>query len=191
MRRRDRFRRIFVYALYILITGIVQFQWPESWGAWGVKPDFMLVLTVLAGYLYGFVDGAVVGLIAGFVRDCLGSRVFGSGMLMLFLAGVLAASLFQRNMNRTAITVFLSIITITLLLDVTIFVIQYLMVRSADMRMWAFSVKAYAGKRLLPLELFNLFCGLLTLPIFKNLGPYPKRVQRDRLTQGVRGEELL
>lgn len=191
MKSNNKLRLILVYAAYIIVLGVLQFRWPDSRSAWGIKPDFLLVLTIFSGYLFGFTDGAVVGLICGFFRDCLGARIFGSGMLMLFLAGVLASVLFQKNMNRTVLTVFLSVITITLLTDVVIFIIQYALLRATGVQMWPLSVPAYLGKRVLPLELMNLLFALIFLPIFKNFGPYPRTIQKDRLSRDVRGEGML
>lgn len=191
MRHSETLRRILVYAAYILVASMLQFHWPDRWSAWGVKPDFTLVFVILAGYLFGFIDGVTIGLITGFIRDALGSRYFGSGMLYLFLAGVLAATLFQKKMNRNAITVFLSIAVITAIMDGLILLIQYILVTQSGQVIWPISILSFMAKRLLPLELLNLLWGLVLLPFFKNLGPYHKKKQRDRLYSEAAGRDYV
>ncbi|HUM23914.1 MAG TPA: hypothetical protein PLR80_03665, partial [Saccharofermentans sp.] len=63
----------------------------------------MLVYVILVGYFFGFADGAVVGIIVGFIRDYFAGPSFtdsqgnvtasiGIGMLMMFIAASISSS---------------------------------------------------------------------------------------------------
>ena len=66
---RSRVRKVVVYAVYIILLSSLQVSFPEAFGFLGQTADLMFVFVVLAGYFYGFWDGAVVGFISGLVRD--------------------------------------------------------------------------------------------------------------------------
>lgn len=68
---------------------------------WGAYPDLITVLVVNLGILNGRAEGALLGFIAGLVRDLLLGRLIGLNAVVMalvgFLAGVTAKRLYKDN----------------------------------------------------------------------------------------------
>ena len=69
MSKKERARQIILYAVYITSVCCLQVTFPHVFLIFGRTCDLMLVFVVLAGYLFGTMDGIVVGLIVGMFRD--------------------------------------------------------------------------------------------------------------------------
>lgn len=186
----QRVRMILVYALYIIVFSLIQFRWPEGWSAWGVKPDFQLVLTVIAGYMFGLTDGIVVGLCFGLIRDCISARTLGIGMLLLFGCGAIASVLLQKRFSHNLITAFLVTIIITFTSDTLIFLIQLAISRSADYSYWPGSFLLILAKRMLPQVLMNLLAAIPGFLLLSYAGPYARRYQWNQLTHQKGGDSI-
>lgn len=93
-------RLILVFSAYIIFTGMLQVTLPSSFAIWGAKPDLLLVLAVLSGYMFGQRDGIIVGLAAGFFRDIMAGRALGLGMLLLMYSALFASFAFRRFFRR-------------------------------------------------------------------------------------------
>ena len=64
-------RKIIVYVIFTLLFSCFQVSFPNRLTLFGQVADLMLVYVILVGYFFGFADGAVVGIIVGFIRDYL------------------------------------------------------------------------------------------------------------------------
>ncbi len=93
-------RAVLFYIGAVLVLGILQVTIPDRTAGDLAKPDFLLVLAILAGFLYGPVEGAVVGLATGFFRDAFAGGTVGVGMLVGLYAGLLSGLLFQRLFRK-------------------------------------------------------------------------------------------
>ena len=69
MRRPALIRKILVYVVYTLLVCCFQVSFPEIMSYRGQVADLMLVFTVVVSYFFGFLDGAVVGIFVGILRD--------------------------------------------------------------------------------------------------------------------------
>lgn len=91
--------RLFIYSLCIIILLAVQSTLLGYFEIWGVKPNLILVLVVCAALLNGELEGAVIGLIAGFSVDVFSGRVLGFNSLLLMYAGI-GVGLANRHIYR-------------------------------------------------------------------------------------------
>jgi len=64
-------RAILIDAVYVLAFAILQVTVLPELTFLKVRPDLTLILSILTGYLFGWIDGMFLGLAAGFLRDML------------------------------------------------------------------------------------------------------------------------
>ncbi|MDI9470097.1 MAG: rod shape-determining protein MreD [Bacillota bacterium] len=112
--RRSRMRRLLVYILWLLSMGLLQTVWPPL-GRLGFKPNFLLALASLSGFLFGGGDGLWIGLIAGFMLDFFHGRAIGLGMLVLMLGGILASRFLRRRASRNIVFALLAVAIVQVL----------------------------------------------------------------------------
>jgi rod shape-determining protein MreD len=93
-------RAILFYGIAVVSLGLLQVSIPDRTAGFLAKPDFLLVLAILAGFLHGPMEGAVVGLATGFFRDSFAGGTVGVGMLVGLYAGLLSGLLFQRLFRK-------------------------------------------------------------------------------------------
>lgn len=201
MVRRKLIRKIVVYAIYILLLSSVQVSYPNRIGFGGQTADITFVFVVLTGYLYGFTDGVVVGIIMGLVRDCLAPIAVvgidgtvhvtaGIGMLVLFLAGAVASSFFTRRMHRNIPFAFVSIAFTTLLYKISGHFLAYswtFIVPAAgsyDLGMYEIVVRSCLLQTLL-----NLIAGIPLLLLLKFAGPVGLTEQRNTSDDVIKNTE--
>ena len=115
--RRSRLRRILVYAILLALLGLMQTVWPLH-NRFGDKPNFLLILACLSGFLFGHEDGFVIGLIGGFILDYSLGRAIGLGMLVMMLAGILSARFLSRRVSRNPLFAVTSVALMSLLFQV-------------------------------------------------------------------------
>jgi len=119
-----RIRKIIVYTVYVILLSSFQVSFPDKISLWGQTADLMLVFVVLAGYFYGFWDGAIVGFFTGLVRDVFSPPAIVGldgevrvtafvGVFTMFAAGVIGASFFTRRMHRNIPFSVVSVIFVT------------------------------------------------------------------------------
>ena len=63
---------------------------------YGVKPDFMLILTGFAGTVAGRTNGMVIGFFCGLFVDLLNMDLFGFNIFLLSFAGLLTGTMQNR-----------------------------------------------------------------------------------------------
>ncbi len=111
MNKKDRARQIIVYAVYVTSFCCLQVTFPHVFRLLGRTCDLMLVFVVLSGYLFGTVDGIVVGLFVGMLRDYFSGpvisgmndspvAVLGVGLLAFLYVGILSSILFRTRFRR-------------------------------------------------------------------------------------------
>lgn len=114
MKRNDRIRQIAVYAAYIIFFTTLQVSFPDYFSLRNQTADFMLVLVVLSGYFFKTIDGAVVGLTVGLIRDVLAGMTLGIGALLFFFIGILSSVFFSKAFHSRASLAILQIAIMTL-----------------------------------------------------------------------------
>ena len=174
MDRKDRIRQIAVYGAFILVYALIQVSWPRGWLVFGARPDLMLVLCILSGFLFGIDDGIVIGLVTGYMRDALAGRVFGVGMLLMMLAGVCGAVLFKRRFRRQMFFALTLVGLITVLYAAVIFGLDLFLPMLPDVApapgpLLIRSLETLAGSLIM-----NLIAGIPILLLLHHAGPYRK-----------------
>lgn len=187
MTRKERIRKIAVFSFYILILSSVQVTFPEFFTLNGQVADMMLIFVVLTGYFYGPVDGAVVGLIVGFIRDyyagpSLGGSenipgaTIGIGMLVFIYIGILSAIFFTKTFHRRLLLGFVQILIFTLIYKIGGHLMSFLVqiINGRGIQYLSFSQIVFDS--ILPQITINLITAIPIVLLIRYVGPYKKGV---------------
>ena len=173
----------------------------------GQPADIMLVFVVLTGFLYGFTDGVVVGLLMGFMRDLLAGTIilgsggqvsisFGIGMLVLFLGGVFGAVFFEGRTNRNFLLGFFAVVSFTLLYKIFGIGIIYMWENLMTDVSQHMNIRNIIVDSILTTLLINAVCAIPVFFLLRYVGPvrYTNKNDRDKnnkeLTYGDTGKWL-
>ena len=179
-------RKIVVYTLYICLIPSFQVSFPESISLYGQTADLMLVFTVLVSYMFGFADGAVIGIIIGIFRDCFSPPLiqlnsesapvtaFGIGILIMFLASVCGSSFFTVRMKRNTAFAFASVAFATLMYKILGHLILMGWTALFAHQGYGLSFKQIVLGSVLPQLLLNLIVTVPLILLLMFLGPYKK-----------------
>ena len=185
MNRKDRIRQIAVYAVYILFFSTLQVTFPNVFSFRGQTADFMMVFVILTGYLFGPIDGAVIGLIVGFLRDMLASTTLGIGMMLLLYIGILSSILFSKQYHNRAALGFIQVILITLAYKVIGHFLFFSIPLLLEHDRSYLSVGKIVFDSILPQIAVNLLAAVPIILLLRFAGPYRKgyvRASEDRLS---------
>lgn len=80
----------------LLLAFLLQAAVGPSIAIMSVRPNFLLIVTIVMALVNGPVEGAFVGFIAGILFDLLGTGPFGTAALVLCIVGYLAGVLYER-----------------------------------------------------------------------------------------------
>ena len=200
-------RKIIVYAIYILLIPSIQVTLSSRLTLWGQTADLMLVFAVLTGFVYGFREGLIAGILMGLMRDVLAAPViagpkgtlsvaFGIGMLVLFLGGAFGAVFFEGRTNRNLLLGILAVSCYTVIYKVS---------GNVAGALWSSLISGTGGSRgiwtvirtsVLPSVLMNAIAAVIIFILINFMGPAPYRGKRrkDRnnkeLTYGESGNWL-
>ena len=176
-------RKILIYALYIILAVLMQFNYPESMEYRGMAPDFLLVVPVLVAYLFGTYDGIA----AGMMKDVFAGRVLGLGAL-LCLYCALVASVFLKNHLSSGVfpalfqTAFASVVYFSVIISITYMLYGQTYSIAEYLEFQLFS-------KMLPGILLNTLSGLLFFFIIKLIPPF-KRKKHSQDIDYIGGEQL-
>ncbi|MBR2750215.1 MAG: hypothetical protein IKD90_03685 [Clostridiales bacterium] len=199
MNKQKRARQILLYALYITSVCCLQVTFPGFFRLFGRTADLMLVFTVFAGYLFGPVDGIVVGLIVGLFRDYFSGPVvmglnqepvalLGIGMLSFMYIGLLSALLFRKRFRRKLFLGILQVELMTLIYYVSGHVLSYIYFSVSRTMTSYHSLRYVVVSCILPQLLVNAIAALPILLVLRFIGPYSKGV-RSALVDGYSMED--
>lgn len=200
-------RKIICYAIYILLIPAIQVTLSPVLSLRGQPADIMLVFVVLTGFLYGFTDGVVVGLLMGFMRDLLAGTIilgsggqvsisFGIGMLVLFLGGVFGAVFFEGRTNRNFLLGFFAVVSFTLLYKIFGIGIIYMWENLMTDVSQHMNIRNIIVDSILTTLLINAVCAIPVFFLLRYVGPvrYTNKNDRDKnnkeLTYGDTGKWL-
>lgn len=97
----QRALRTCVILLIFLGSSIVQTTLLPLLNFYGVMPDLLLVLIVLAGFFFGSKKGGAIGFVVGLIEDLLAGRYLGltalSGFLTGYAVGYLEGEFYRDN----------------------------------------------------------------------------------------------
>ncbi|KPK97985.1 MAG: hypothetical protein AMJ95_06285 [Omnitrophica WOR_2 bacterium SM23_72] len=66
----------------ILLLGVLQVTLIESFKIFNIKPDLLLMIAVIASFVFDFKEALVLSVFAGVLKDILGTDVFGMHTLL-------------------------------------------------------------------------------------------------------------
>ena len=179
---RSRVRKVVVYAVYIILLSSLQVSFPDAFGFLGQTADLMFVFVVLAGYFYGFWDGAVVGFISGLVRDVFSPpAVVGldgevrvtafMGVFTLFTVGIIGASFFTRRMHRNIPFSIVAVIFATVCYKTAGYLLIYGWSNLAGAESSLYTPLTFLVYSFLPQLLLNVIAAIPLIFLLKFLGP--------------------
>lgn len=183
MNRKDRARQIIVYTVYILFFSTLQVTFPGVFSLRGQTADFMMVFVIIAGYLFGSTDGAVIGLIVGFLRDMLASPTLGIGMMLLFYVGILSSLLFSKQYHNRVALGFIQVLLITLVYKIIGHFMLYAIPFVLEHDRSYLSLGTIVFDSILPQAAVNLLAAIPIILLLRFAGPYRKgyvRASEDR-----------
>lgn len=185
------FRKIIVYAVYIILVFCIQVSYSSEMTLWGQIPDLMLVFTVLTAYFHGFKDGVVVGLILGLLRDCFcapcvtgldGQLVVtgGIGLLVMFVAASIASSFFTGRMKRNVPFSFVTVATVTIIYKMGGYMLSVLWLSMVSRSGSAPDFVEFLLRSLLPQTGLNIIAAIPLVFLLKFAGPYKRNKAKDK-----------
>ncbi len=182
MKNKQRIRLILVYTIYLLVLFAVQTTWPSS-AFDTVKPNLLLLLVVLCGYQFGFNDGLIIGLIAGLLFDYANGRVIGVGMLIFMTVGIIASSLFKRNLTRSILPAAMTTVICSLIYEVFVRLLILMTTVIQDLPFYGFGWRMFIDS-IIEALLKNLLFMVPLFVLLRFLGPYrrslgPGHVERE------------
>ena len=149
-----------------------------------------MVFVILTGYLFGTMDGAVIGLIMGFFRDMLASPTLGIGMLLLLYIGILSSVLFKKRFHSRISLGFVQVIIITLAYKMIGHSLYYFIPLIMEHDNTYLSFSSIVFDSVLPQIAINLIISIPMVLLMQYLGPYRKGVTRSLDGNRTSSEEL-
>lgn len=183
MNRKDRARQIILYTVYILFFSTLQVTFPSVFSLRGQTADFMMVFVIITGYLFGSTDGAVIGLIVGFLRDMLASSTLGIGMMLLLYVGILSSILFSKQYHSRVALGFIQVLLITLAYKIIGHFLFFVVPLILEHDRSYLSLGTIVFDSILPQAAVNLLAAVPVILLLRFAGPYRKgyvRTSEDR-----------
>ena len=174
MTPRARMRLVLVYGAYILGLSLLQVTWPDALMIRGTRPDLALVFAVVAGYLYGRMDGAAVGLLCGFMLDMQSGRILGLGMLSLMMTGLLPGLLFRRVFRKSAFYAAGGVMVAAMLFHASMYALSYLYPTLRDLGRNAYDFENLFWIHVFPSVLLDAAIAVPMTFLVRKFGPYRK-----------------
>jgi len=202
MDRKSRIRQIIVYALYVFLLASFQVSFPQFISIRGQVADIMFVLVVLVAYFYGFLDGAIVALSVGLLRDYFAGPSFigidgkatqtvGIGVLVMFLAAAVSSSFFTKRMHRNWPFAFLSVISCTLIYKVVGYLVVAFWTVAITGKSFNFTVAKILLDSILPQLLLNTIATIPLILMLRFIGPYRKGINPNLTNEDNGGNSWL
>lgn len=190
LNRNDRIRQIALYIIYVLFFSTLQVTFPQVLSFRGQTADFMMVFVILTGYLFGTMDGAVIGFAMGFLRDMLASTTLGIGMLILLYIGIISSLLFSKKFHSRAALGFVQVILITFVYKTLGHLLYYFVPLLTVGDHMYLSVSTIMIDSILPQTAINLAISFPMILLLSYLGPYRRGEKRIADEDRLASEEV-
>lgn len=180
-------RKILVYVLLVLLFASFQVSFPDFLMFHGQIADLMFVFVILASYMFGFRDGAVLALFVGLLRDYFANpiisgidgaiiEVYGLGVLVLFVCGAVSSSFFTHRLHRNWAFAFVSVLFCTLLYKAVGHISIFVWTRFVLHQIYSLDYSQAIVDSILPQIFLNLLVAIPIYLILKFIGPYKKGI---------------
>lgn len=104
--------RVIAYSILIFLTVLIQSTIADSIKIYGVKPNIIIVVTVIVALLRDETEGAVIGFLCGLIQDAVSGRVIGFyALLGLYLGLIIGKSNKKLNKENVLISIFFTFIS--------------------------------------------------------------------------------
>jgi rod shape-determining protein MreD len=161
-------------AVLLFVAAVAQVSIFAQLHVFGAVPDLLLVSLVAIALLRGSLAGAVGGFFAGLLVDTATLGTFGLTSLVLTLAGYWIGRYGETTGRDRAHAPFLSIAVVTVLYELGLLVVHFVLGESAP--------AGAVVRSLIPAILLNL---VLTAPVYGLVRRLLRPAQRDELTAEV------
>jgi len=161
-------------AVVLFVAAVAQVSIFSQLHVLGAVPDLLLVTLVAVALLRGSVVGAVGGFFAGLLVDTATLGTLGLTSLVLTLAGYWIGRYGETTGRDRAHAPFLSVAVVTVLYQVGLLVVHFVLGESAP--------AGAVARSLAPAILLNL---ILTAPVYALVRRLLRPAQRDELTAEV------
>ncbi len=199
MNKKERARQIIVYAIYILSICCLQVSFSSNFKLLGRTCDLMLVFVALVGYLFGTLDGVVVGAIVGVFRDYFSGTVvtgvsresislLGVGMLAFFYIGLIASLLFRKRFHRKHSLGIIQVALVSVFYYTICHIVAFVCLSVSGNLVEYHSLRYIAFSSICPQTLINVVGSIPMLLLLRFAGPYRKGV-RSSLVDGYSVED--
>ena len=188
MNKKERARQIIVYAVYITSVCCLQVTFPHVFGLLGRTCDLMLVFVVLSGYLFGTVDGVVVGLLVGMLRDYFSGpvisgmnnapvAVLGIGLLAFLYVGILSSILFRTRFRRKYNLGLVQVAMVSAMYYTLGHILSWMYLRIGRNSSSYHSIRYILLSSIFPQVLVNIIAAVPILFLLRFAGPYKKGIK--------------
>ena len=161
-------------AVVLFVAAVAQVSIFSQMHVFGAVPDLLLVSLVAIALLRGSVVGAVGGFFAGLVVDTATLGTLGLTSLVLTLAGFWIGRYGETTGRDRAHAPFLSVAVVTVLYQLGLLVVHFVLGESAP--------AGAVARSLLPAIVLNL---ILTAPVYAVVRRVLRPAQREELTAEV------
>lgn len=180
-------RKVLVYIIYTLLICCFQVSFPQIMTFRGQVADLMLIFTIVVSYFYGFLDGAVVGIFVGLLRDYFAApaitvtgdkpvSALGLGILLMFLASVFGSSFFTKRMRRNALFAYVAVAAATTVYKVFGHIIIKIWTGTVLHGSYNMTLSQILFNSILPQLLLNIIAAVPIVILLRFLGPYSKGI---------------
>ncbi|MBO4649807.1 MAG: hypothetical protein J5653_01305 [Clostridiales bacterium] len=188
MNKKERARQIILYAVYITSVCCLQVTFPHVFGFFGRTCDLMLVFVVLSGYLFGTIDGIVVGLLVGMLRDYFSGpvitgmnnapvAVLGIGLLAFLYVGILSSILFRTRFRRKYTLGLVQVAMVSAMYYSLGHILSWLYLKMSRNIASYHSIRYILLSSIFPQILVNVIAAIPILLLLRFVGPYKKGIK--------------
>jgi rod shape-determining protein MreD len=120
-------RTVIIYIIYLSVIAMFQFATPFQFSINGVRPDYLIVFSVLVSFLYGPADAIAIGIISGLIIDSFSGRSLGIGVLVCIYCGLIATVFLRKHISKNIFMGLIQVIVATLTYTVVLSVMSFLL----------------------------------------------------------------
>lgn len=201
MNKQGLIRKIIVYAIYVMILTCFQVSFPDKISFNAQIADLMFVFVALVAYYYGIIDGIIIGLVVGVLRDCFAAPAISSfngsittsvgiGAFVMFLTAVFSATVFTQKMHRKMSFAIITVSVATLVYKVLGHAVIKIWMIVFSTSSYSLSIKEVAIDSILIQILLNVISALPLIFLLRFAGPYKNGVNPALSKNEIGGDQL-
>lgn len=147
-----------IIGIILVITYLLQLTFIPELRIFGVQANLILVVTCAIAFLFGSVDGSVVGILLGLLLDCYQGRNIGLSALIFFYIAIFVGD-FNKKFFKDNYLILLVLTVFSTLIYETIIYVFSLFAYSQNLMI------LYLLKNLFLVTVMNILIGAIIYPI--------------------------